>query len=114
MGWLSQHQLMDYSLLVAIKDSGDPDAFASERSGLSTLAQCSGVMQEQSGAERAVTLHISIIDFLQKWTVGKQIARCIKVAERNKATVPPSAYADRFLRHFEARIQAVARPPASD
>merc|ERR1719313_2334744 len=80
---------MDYSLLVAIR----------------TEAPSNGTTHHlrvylDNGAEAYLCL--SIIDFLQKWTCGKRVARCIKVFECNKATVPPRIYAKRFQRHFEA------------
>merc|ERR1719380_146048 len=77
---------MDYSLLVATK---------TEAPATSTYLNVRGDDGED------VILCLSIIDFLQKWTCGKRIARCIKVFECNKATVPPGMYAKRFQRHFE-------------
>lgn len=89
--WLARQQLMDYSLLVATR-TDQPD-FGKDR----TLRTSGDNGQE-------LVLCIGIIDFLQKWTCGKRVARCLKFAECNKATVPPGIYAQRFLRHFEERI----------
>lgn len=47
-----------------------------------------------------VRVTVGIIDFLQTWTCKKQAAQCIKLCERNKATIPPIPYGDRFLQHF--------------
>merc|ERR1719512_174537 len=44
---------------------------------------------------------ISIIDFLQTWTCKKKLAQCLKIAEPNKATVPPDVYGSRFAKHFK-------------
>jgi hypothetical protein len=93
--WLTQNRLMDYSLLVAIR-SGGPAASSDSPTRL--------VRRTQGGN---VTTHVCIIDFLQKWTFGKKVARCLKVAECNKATVPPSVYGSRFAKHFEANFEEV-------
>jgi len=87
--WLASHRLMDYSLLVARK---------SEAPATQTYLRVRG----DSGEEEI--LCISIIDFLQKWTCGKKVARALKVFECNKATVPPAYYAKRFNQHFRASI----------
>ena len=55
-------------------------------------------------------LHVGIIDFLQDWTCTKNIAMCIKIFERNKATVPPATYGARFIRHFTDNFVADAEP----
>ena len=41
------------------------------------------------------------IDYLQKWGPGKTIAHRVKSLERNKATIKPGKYADRFVEHFQ-------------
>jgi len=91
MEWLASHNLMDYSLLVAHK---------TEAPATKTFLQSTG----DNGEE--VILCLSIIDFLQKWTCGKRVARGLKVFECNKATVPPRIYAKRFQRHFEKSFVA--------
>ena len=45
-------------------------------------------------------LAVGLIDFLQRWTFIKKVAMCVKVAERNKATIPPKAYGERFISKF--------------
>lgn len=104
--WLASNQLMDYSLLVAVKEGSAPGTSASGGSGPSTLGR-QPVVQADQGSN--VSLHVSIIDFLQEWTAGKKIARCLKSCEQNKATVPPAYYAERFASHFEARFEAIPR-----
>lgn len=86
--WLASNRLMDYSLLVGIRR--DEPGIGGERS-----FHLSGDNGNDS------VLCLSIIDFLQLWTCGKRIARGLKFMECNKATVPPRAYARRFVRHFE-------------
>mmetsp|Transcript_48141 Transcript_48141/g.111494 ORF Transcript_48141/g.111494 Transcript_48141/m.111494 type:complete len:370 (+) Transcript_48141:114-1223(+) len=101
--WLASQQLMDYSLLVAIKE-GPAGSSASGGSGPSALGHRPMLRKGPNGE---IALHVSIIDFLQKWTAGKRVAGCIKFMETNKATIPPAAYAERFRRHFEQRALAV-------
>lgn len=96
--WLMRNHLMDYSLVAGIKTGplgftkADKDHFGR----LSLTQSC------KDGSEVAVC--IGIIDFLQRWTWYKKAARCIKCLERNKATEPPSLYADRFNSHFQERF----------
>jgi hypothetical protein len=107
MDWLASHRLMDYSLLVAYKTE-DP--------ATTTFLRVPGENGEP------LILCLSIIDFLQKWTCGKRVARALKVFECSKATVPPCMYARRFQRHFEAclvgnaieRAEIEVGKPASD
>jgi hypothetical protein len=101
--WLAQHQLMDYSLLLAMKEG--PSACPSGGSGPSTLGQRPLLRKGPDGTD--IALFVSIIDFLQRWSTGKKVAQMIKVMERNKATVPPSFYAMRFRRHFEEQSVTV-------
>lgn len=55
--------------------------------------------------DRPVTLvTVSIIDFLQTWTVKKRVAMCAKALECNKATIPPEPYGERFSKHFVESI----------
>eukprot|EP00933_Yihiella_yeosuensis_P030645 TRINITY_DN24258_c0_g1_i1.p1 TRINITY_DN24258_c0_g1~~TRINITY_DN24258_c0_g1_i1.p1 ORF type:complete len:365 (-),score=54.65 TRINITY_DN24258_c0_g1_i1:180-1274(-) len=109
--WLASHQLMDYSLLVAIKEAPSTSNTSNGvqgRFGSQPLRR-----KLADGSE--IQLYISIIDFLQIWTCGKNVARCIKVLERNKATIPPCLYAERFSRHFASRTMAAkAEPEAPD
>eukprot|EP00931_Biecheleriopsis_adriatica_P017136 TRINITY_DN12390_c0_g2_i1.p1 TRINITY_DN12390_c0_g2~~TRINITY_DN12390_c0_g2_i1.p1 ORF type:complete len:350 (-),score=56.68 TRINITY_DN12390_c0_g2_i1:312-1361(-) len=101
--WLASHQLMDYSLLVAIKE--EPRDNASGGRGPSSLALRPFAHKSPSGEDIAV--YVSIIDILQPWTMGKQVARVIKVLEQSKATIPPKMYAQRFLQHFTTHTYAV-------
>ena len=47
---------------------------------------------------------MGIIDFLQDWNWKKVVAQTIKVAECNKATIPPAAYGDRFATFVEGKF----------
>jgi len=100
--WLSKRNLMDYSLLVAIREEPVGPAGGS---GPSVMAQRPLVHRGPNGNDIAV--YVSIIDFLQKWDVAKRAARCIKVLESRKATVPPSQYGERFFRHFSERFKVI-------
>jgi len=90
--WLAKHNLMDYSLLIAEKRG--------PRGSLVSDSRHPQLLHVQDDEE--TSLHVSIIDFLQKWNTAKVIAQAIKVAERNKATIRPAPYAQRFAKHFES------------
>lgn len=96
VGWLVEHGLMDYSLLVAVKAGAGGAANAPTGPPLD-LSQTTFAKPGPDGSD--LTVSISIIDFFQRWTNGKRVARVIKAAERNKATVPPSMYGERFRAH---------------
>jgi len=117
--WLAEHGLMDYSLLVAVKAASSKGL----DSNCEDLARRTFAKPGPDGTDLVV--QISIIDFLQKWTAAKRVARIIKAAERNKATVPPGMYGERFRAHVasmiqgeEVRMKATApkavAPPAGD
>lgn len=100
--FLARLRLMDYSLIVAIKQGPSGSAGGAGPSA----GQRPLVRKGPDGQDIAV--HVSIIDFLQAWTTGKKVARVVKCAECNKATIPPRDYASRFARHFELRFSAFA------
>jgi hypothetical protein len=91
--WLTSHELMDYSLLVGIRDV--PTGYVPEPN----LGQTPLLRSCADGTE--VVVFVGIIDFLQPWNTMKKVARAIKVLAANKATIPPKAYASRFCNHFE-------------
>merc|ERR1711990_1149964 len=62
--WLASLRLMDYSLLVAIKESAPAGTSASGEGGALTA-------NRPILAPNGKAIHTSIIDFLQKWTSGK-------------------------------------------
>jgi len=90
VGWLSSHNLMDYSLLVAVRD----------QEGRGSI--CTPFVSRENGMY--VATYMGIIDFLQGWTKRKRVAQCIKCLEKNRSTVPPQKYADRFLDEFTRRF----------
>merc|ERR1719183_189511 len=88
---------MDYSLLVAIKEG--PIGSFSEKKRL----PCQEVLvRESDDGDKDISTSVGIIDYLQKWNFGKVVANMIKVLERNKATIKPEPYAERFNEHFKA------------
>eukprot|EP00401_Gymnodinium_catenatum_P067389 CAMPEP_0117506522 /NCGR_PEP_ID=MMETSP0784-20121206/25951_1 /TAXON_ID=39447 /ORGANISM="" /LENGTH=343 /DNA_ID=CAMNT_0005301997 /DNA_START=182 /DNA_END=1213 /DNA_ORIENTATION=+ len=100
--WFKGHGLMDYSLLVAVQEV---PSSATRDSSPSIVGPRPWVRKGPGNVD--VVLHVSIIDFLQKWTFAKKVAMLLKSVERNKATVPPAQYADRFFRHFSERFREV-------
>ncbi|CAE7213465.1 unnamed protein product [Symbiodinium natans] len=109
--WLISHDIMDYSLLVAVRRL-PPEVAKSCGAGLDSVA-CPGdaaiglrrwAMLDKTTGELLV-LHMGIIDFLQPWTTSKVAAMYIKSFEFNKATVPPPLYGQRFAKHFEERLK---------
>ncbi|CAE7530585.1 MSS4 [Symbiodinium natans] len=93
---LAGHNLMDYSLLVATKET--PSGLEAPGPAELTPYRCPG----KNGKDLLV--YVSLIDFLQVWTNGKRVARCVKVCECNKATIPPKEYASRMLTHFTRQV----------
>jgi len=65
-------------------------------------------------------VYLSIIDFLQRWTMGKCAARVLKFAEWDQPTIPPAMYARRFHQHFTDHLVELpwhiggASAPAAD
>lgn len=123
--WLSENNLMDYSLLVGVKRISQAE-FALDKvarwSHSAPIGELRQPLLSRAGLQSRgpdgkdvgdVTLvYVGIIDFLQAWTLGKKIAMGLKVLERNKATIPPLDYSHRFFTHFEQAIQGTAEPLA--
>eukprot|EP00924_Labyrinthula_sp_SR-Ha-C_P000825 snap_masked-scaffold_7-processed-gene-4.52-mRNA-1 protein AED:1.00 eAED:1.00 QI:0/-1/0/0/-1/1/1/0/438 len=79
--FLKAQGLMDYSLLVGTSKEQ--------------------ILNEYSYYENEnLKVFIGVIDFLQVYDAKKKIAHFIKCFERNKATVNPNSYGERFLQHF--------------
>eukprot|EP00927_Polykrikos_kofoidii_P062701 TRINITY_DN57502_c0_g1_i1.p1 TRINITY_DN57502_c0_g1~~TRINITY_DN57502_c0_g1_i1.p1 ORF type:complete len:400 (-),score=71.90 TRINITY_DN57502_c0_g1_i1:188-1387(-) len=112
--WLVCHRLMDYSLLVAIKEGPPQGNRAGGGSGPSMFRQPLILSQGPEEAEAVRTLHLGIIDFFGRWSMKKVVAMCVKAFESSKATVPPEMYADRFMRSFEDRLQSAIAPLTGD
>jgi hypothetical protein len=99
---------MDYSLMVSnvkfdMNDPATPSIIANIEEQRANTVNGNGVSPFPFICVvdgQVQVLHLGIIDFLQDWTCTKNIAMCIKVCERNKATVPPEDYGARFIRHF--------------
>lgn len=115
--WLTANNLMDYSFIVGFRDLSekqlqqDADLQKTLRAPPEALEQ--PLMHKVKDGDGACLVYIGIIDFLQKWGCGKSCAQCIKVAERNKATIPPGPYGARFVRHFSERFLAEGELPAA-
>jgi len=122
--WLAEEGLMDYSLLVGTKrltraefEADDVARWACTgaedelRQPMVHVVEAVGEPgPEGAGKGDVMLVYVGIIDFLQSWTTGKKIAMYLKVMERNKATIPPAAYAERFYRHFDNALRGGAMP----
>lgn len=104
--WLSEQNLMDYSLLVGVKV--DKEGSFSQKNNSQILGEPL-VMSNGDGTETA--LFVGVIDFLQVWNAKKKVAQCIKALETNKATVPPAPYAKRFYARFDDALQVIGDKP---
>ena len=106
VAFLQKYQLMDYSLVVSYHAAPrDPALLDAVFRGSSD-----GGSQPYIGLQRtnASVIYVGIIDFLQDWNLKKVVAQCIKVAERNKATIPPRPYGDRFADFVKHKFVPVA------
>jgi len=102
--FLQKHQLMDYSLVVSYHAVPKNETMLTkvfEGSSDNGAQPYIGVKNKQ-----ATVLYVGIIDFLQDWNFKKVLAQCIKVAERNKATIPPTPYGDRFRDFVKNKFEA--------
>lgn len=110
--WLADHGLMDYSLLLGVREMQMQDG--NNVSSFLRLSSPAGKQTPwQNGRRRgSVTEYVccdelevtviclGIIDFLQPWDCQKRLAALIKALEPARATVPPAAYGARFAKHF--------------
>merc|ERR1711879_992478 len=99
--WLKSKNLMDYSLLVSVKE-GQPGSFKQQP----RLPCQQALVDASDDGKNEIATCVGIIDYLQKWNTGKVIANMIKVLERNKATIKPEPYGDRFYEHFKRSFVA--------
>eukprot|EP00511_Aplanochytrium_stocchinoi_P005077 CAMPEP_0204823828 /NCGR_PEP_ID=MMETSP1346-20131115/1904_1 /ASSEMBLY_ACC=CAM_ASM_000771 /TAXON_ID=215587 /ORGANISM="Aplanochytrium stocchinoi, Strain GSBS06" /LENGTH=408 /DNA_ID=CAMNT_0051950647 /DNA_START=72 /DNA_END=1298 /DNA_ORIENTATION=- len=102
--FMKKYGLMDYSLLVAVINHADGKDINAQT--LTEVGAGTALVAPDGNGKQRITI-VGIIDFLQQWGLGKQVAKGIKVLERNKATIPPPRYADRFMQHFERIILVV-------
>jgi hypothetical protein len=99
--WLASLRLMDYSLLVATKLVAE----GGTASGTSSPSALYAPLTRKQPDGSTIVLTVSIIDYLQRWTNGKRVARALKFLEQDKATIPPAMYAERFSNHFAERLK---------
>lgn len=110
--WLAANSLMDYSLLLGMcrvsraELQSDPLLLWARSAPPGELRQ--PLLHLENGND-VMLVYVGIIDFLQTWTSGKRVAQCLKVMERNKATIPPTPYGQRFLEHFSRNIRGGAK-----
>jgi hypothetical protein len=121
--WLIEMGLMDYSLIVG--ESILPKHM--NKVGVAIAGTSDNNTQPLVSVNRydggsVQVLSVGIIDFLQEYGMGKVIANKIKAFEKNKSTVPPRQYGQRFMKYFDYKFSADAltlepdgsiRPPGS-
>eukprot|EP00930_Biecheleria_cincta_P098131 TRINITY_DN89813_c0_g1_i1.p1 TRINITY_DN89813_c0_g1~~TRINITY_DN89813_c0_g1_i1.p1 ORF type:complete len:471 (+),score=110.46 TRINITY_DN89813_c0_g1_i1:88-1500(+) len=111
--WLKEAGLMDYSMLVALRE-GPPGTFDQGQRRAWPFQQV--LVRSSRNGQRDEALAVGIIDYLQKWNFSKVIAKKIKFLEPNKATIEPQPYGDRFREHFRrsfiaGNVAPAQRPP---
>jgi len=113
--WLKKAGLMDYSLLVGVRECSvaeyRPDMFDS----MKPFLRDQPLISVHNGKVQAY--YLGMIDFLQPWTTGKKVAHCIKCtfAPKPISTIHPTQYADQFLDFFADKFTGEAQeyePPA--
>jgi len=110
--WLMERGLMDYSLILGVQRL-PRDAVAEAASASAGTCRLFGGRQcfafidpDPEASELPVTVvTVGIIDFLQTWTLKKQMASCCKLLEHNRATIAPDLYGERFRQHFMRRLE---------
>mmetsp|Transcript_15143 Transcript_15143/g.17679 ORF Transcript_15143/g.17679 Transcript_15143/m.17679 type:complete len:338 (+) Transcript_15143:325-1338(+) len=105
--WLKSRNLMDYSLIVGVVDKGDNEEYDVIDVRTDDSLYAGKPLESVDADGKTHILYLGIIDFLQKWTPAKTAAKVIKSLERNKATIKPEPYAERFVEHFEHVLLAV-------
>lgn len=112
--FLSDHNLMDYSLMVSCTQIPleSPEAQFHLDAHATRAPTSLPFVNVHNG--HVQVLHVGIIDYLQDWTCAKTLANCIKSCEKNKATVPPNEYAARFVKYFQGKFPADADDRPAD
>jgi len=113
-GWLAQHGLMDYSLVLGTRTCNLEEVgkeMNGER-GLKTgrLPNQPWVSKHEDG--QAIAYYMGLIDFLQEWTPNKKAAAVIKgcFAPKPVATISPERYAVQFATHMEKHFVGGSDP----
>mmetsp|Transcript_8010 Transcript_8010/g.10188 ORF Transcript_8010/g.10188 Transcript_8010/m.10188 type:complete len:341 (+) Transcript_8010:37-1059(+) len=92
--FLQRYGLMDYSLVISYHVvPNNPTLINAVFTATSDRGSQPYISVKDN---QAFILYVGLIDYLQDYGAAKVVANCIKVAERNKATIPPQPYGDRF------------------
>ena len=99
-----KHNLMDYSLLVAV-ERVPTHRIKEEATMLEGDVHNKPYVVEYGG--EVLIIYFGIIDFLQSWTGGKKVAHVIKYlfAPRPISTVHPTPYAKQFIDFFDFKFK---------
>mmetsp|Transcript_15889 Transcript_15889/g.49764 ORF Transcript_15889/g.49764 Transcript_15889/m.49764 type:complete len:335 (+) Transcript_15889:100-1104(+) len=107
--FLQKCGLMDYSLVVSYHVLPRRDAEALDKVYRAT-SDAGAQPYVGHKDKQTFVVYLGIIDFLQDWTTAKVVANCIKVAERNKATIPPRPYGERFAQFVKDKFVPTCEP----
>eukprot|EP00397_Hematodinium_sp_SG-2012_P023309 GEMP01024207.1.p1 GENE.GEMP01024207.1~~GEMP01024207.1.p1 ORF type:complete len:500 (+),score=76.50 GEMP01024207.1:352-1851(+) len=114
--FLNHHGLMDYSLIVGIRElEGEAEHPQPLDTDIPFHAFHGGIQgwawEEGSTHAKSLVYSLGIIDFLQEWTGWKTAAHCMKKVTigccHEIDTEPPKVYRDRFLRYITSKTMKV-------
>jgi hypothetical protein len=123
--FLRRHNLMDYSLLLGIETEDRSDGSMGRRETI----RLQKMLKNQDGSKKDFSnidigevfaenhrfkhenklFHVSIIDYLQEWNLGKKSERFVKTTLLNKkgkqlSAMEPIGYAKRFQHFMDANV----------
>jgi len=115
--FLARLHIMDYSLLLGVRELAEGEEFVNTHAGgwscLEGHEPLKGVTLVHKSGARHVMYELSIIDVLQDYNWKKKVAHFIKSMSigwfHKIDTEPPAKYARRFKSYFHQKVQS--RPP---
>jgi hypothetical protein len=107
--WLTQHNVMDYSLLMGIAQSDTPPKTA-RRIGSNWSTEAGGIVSKDENNELTAPCHVfyfGIVDILQEFTLRKKLESAYKGQLQSLfgqdpnmiSALPPPQYAARFVNY---------------
>lgn len=121
---LKRHKLMDYSLIVSTRtlllhQAVEEKILVDNKLAPEFREVCAGksfacFSKTRDGIPEVNLFCIGIIDFLQEWNNMKVLAKKVKFMEKNKSTIDPGPYGDRFELKIGDRFAVDALPVDAD